>query len=272
MTEIRNFGGTAAPNIQLTQDDGGIRTIIVNNPARRNALTYAMCTGLVEAAEAVSSDPSARVVILRGAGEASFCSGADIGEFETLRATREQADAFNALIDAAFRSILDLDVPVIAAIHGYCVGGGMALALMCDLRFMEPSGRIGIPAGKLGIAYSPHWLKRLVDVVGEHAAKRLMLTAQLFGADHAAQWQFATEVLEKQDLDTTVTQLAASVGELAPLSLKAAKLAIRASTEVSDDARWEEAHKLARLCDESLDYKRGYRAFREGTRPVFEGR
>lgn len=272
MTETRSFGGTSAPNIELAQQPGGIRTITVNNPGRRNALTRSMCIGLTEAADAVAKDPAARVVILRGAGDTAFCSGADIGEFESLRATREQADEFNALIDATFRGILNLEVPVIAAIHGYCVGGGMALALMCDLRFMEPSGKIGIPAGKLGIAYSPDWLKRLVDVVGEHAAKRLMFSSEFFAADIAARWEFATELIEKQDLDSTVADVARRMAALAPLSLRAAKAAIRASTEVRDEERWETAHELARRCDESDDYRRGYQAFRDRTQPVFEGK
>ncbi|MCI5074131.1 enoyl-CoA hydratase-related protein [Oricola sp.] len=272
MTEPQSFGGASAPNIELAQHPGGIRTITINNPGRRNALTRAMCIGLAQAADAVANDPAARVVILRGAGDSAFCSGADIGEFESLRATREQADEFNALIDAAFKGVLDLEVPVIAVIHGYCVGGGMALALMCDLRFMEPSGKIGIPAGKLGIAYSPDWLKRLVDVVGEHAAKRLMFTSELFTADVAARWDFATELVDKQELDATVAEVARRSAALAPLSLRAAKAAIRASTEVRDDDRWEKAHELARLCDESDDYRRGYQAFRDRTQPVFEGK
>lgn len=271
MTGITCFGDADAPNIQLTQHHAGVRTITVNNPARRNALTRAMCEGLAEAADAVRRDKSARVVVVRGAGEGAFCSGADIGEFADLRHTRELADAYNTRIEGGMQAVLSLEMPVIAAIQGACVGGGMALALMCDLRFMEPSARIGITAGKLGIAYSPRWIKRLVDVVGEHAANRLMLSAELFDAQTALRWGFATEIVEKRQLDTTVMQLAEHIATLAPLSLRAAKVAIRASKSVGDEGRWDEAQALAHLCDDSLDYQRGHRAFRDGKQPIFEG-
>lgn len=256
--------------VRLECPDATIARLVVCNEAHRNALTLAMWQQLADLAAALTSDPALRMVVLRGEGTAAFCSGADVSEFASLRHDADSAAAYDRVIARAMRAVMDLPVPVLAQIHGACVGGGVALAAMCDLRFCDPSASFGIPAGKLGIAYLPEWVDRLVHIVGPAAASEIFFTARLFPAEKAVQWKLVSEIVPADGLDRHVGDLSNRIASLAPLSLKAAKSAIRASLDGDGSADGAARH-LAKLCDASGDYRRGIAAYGTGDRPTFVG-
>lgn len=258
-------------SVRIERPTPKIAQIVIRNDRRRNALTLSMWTQLIAACEALQNDPAIRVVILRGAGEAAFSAGADISEFQELRNNPEGFAAYNAAIAGGMAAIDALPMPVIAQIHGACVGGGMALAAMCDLRFMEEGGRIGIPAGKLGVAYLPDWVKRITDIVGLSAANEIFLTAKTFPVETAHRWQFAHAVLPLGALADHVEAEASRIAALAPLSLKAGKFAVRQSLEFEARRDWDRAWQLCRDCDASEDYRRGFAAFMSRKPAEFQG-
>lgn len=255
---------TERPNVATAR-------IVIRNDRRRNALTLSMWRQLIAACRNLSGDRDVRVVILRGFGGDAFSSGADISEFESLRDDPQGYAAYNEAIAGGMAAVDALPMPVIAQIHGACVGGGMALAAMCDLRFMEEGGRIGIPAGKLGVAYLPDWVKRITDIVGMSAANEIFLTAKTFPVEAAYRWRFANAILPEGALSDHVEAEAARLAALAPLSLKAGKFAVRQSFEFGASRDWDRAWQMCRDCDASDDYRRGYEAFMAGKPARFQG-
>lgn len=257
--------------VRLDHPGPGVARITIDNQTRRNALTQAMWDDLIRIALGLRDDPAVRAVILCGAGGRAFSSGADITEFQAIRSDPAGHARYNQAIAGGMAAIDALPMPVIAQIDGACVGGGMALAAMCDLRFMDEGGRIGIPAGKLGVAYLPDWVKRITDIVGVAAASEIFLTAQTFPVETAARWQFAHAVLPVGAVAAHAEAEAARLAGLAPLSLRAGKLAVRQSREFGDRRDWQAAWDACRRCDDSNDYKRGVEAFMAGRMPRFEG-
>lgn len=252
--------------------DGYVATIWLSQPAHHNALTFGMWNALSDAAARVAADPEARVVVLRGRGGRAFSTGADISEFLELRNDAAMHARYNDAIAGGMRAIARLELPVVAAIEGLCVGGGVALALMCDLRFANRSATMAIPAGKLGVAYLPEWVRRLTLTVGPAAASEILLTAGRFDAATMLRWGFANEIVEDNAFEARLGQLVRGMSELAPLSLRASKTAILA-------AQPEQAPETARRvldactrCDESEDYRAGITAFLARQRPHFSGR
>lgn len=257
--------------VMLDHPHPGVARITLDNQTRRNALTRAMWDELIRIATGLRGDAGVRAVILRGAGGKAFSSGADITEFQAIRSDPAGYARYNQAIAGGMAAIDALPMPVIAQIDGACVGGGMALAAMCDLRFMDEGGRIGIPAGKLGVAYLPDWVKRITDIVGFAAAHEIFLTARTFPVETAARWQFAHAVLPVGHVAAHAEAEAVRLAGLAPLSLRAGKLAVRQSREFDDRRDWPSAWAACRRCDESEDYKRGVEAFLAGRPPRFEG-
>ena len=257
--------------IHLQQLEPRIARIIIDNQPHRNALTLRMWRELSDVVRTIRADRAIRVVILRGAGTACFSSGADISEFRSLRDDRAGTAEYDAAIEGAMQALRDIEVPVLAQIHGTCVGGGVALALMCDLRYMEDRGGFGIPAGKLGIAYHPDWIKRLTDIVGPAAASEIFFTAEIHPAASAAAWGFANEIVPEGELEERVRAIAERTASLAPMTLRAAKAAILQSIEFDGRRNWDEALRLARACDASNDYRRGVEFYASHRSPRFEG-
>lgn len=257
--------------VALTFDTPQIARILIDNPAHRNALTLDMWRMLDACCAEIQANREVRVVILTGAGDAAFSSGADISEFLRIRTDPESTRTYDAAIEGAMRALRALDVPVVAEVRGVCVGGGVALALMCDLRIMADDARFGIPAGKLGIAYAPDWIRRLTEIVGPAAASEIFFTAHIYSAAKAAEWGFANELLPAAELSVRTGELARRIAGLAPMSLRAAKLAIRESCAFDSVRDWPAARRLAKACDESADYRRGVEAFLTGAAAKFEG-
>ncbi len=246
--------------------------IVFDHAERRNALSVSMWEAIPDAAAALSSDPAVRVVILRGAGETAFVSGADISQFERARSGEEGAGAYERLTDRAFRALADLDLPVIAMIHGFCIGGGLAVALTADLRIAAEDALLGIPAARLGLGYGIDGISKLVGLVGPSRAQEILFTARRFAAPEALRMGLLNQVVPGDRLEAYVRETALGIAGNAPLTLRSVKRVVRMLAQ--DPARRDVAGAEAsvRACFESADYREGVRAFLEKRPPRFEGR
>jgi enoyl-CoA hydratase/carnithine racemase len=211
------------------------------------------------------------VVVMTGAGDQAFASGADISEFEATRAEPPEVARYDATIDHAFASLGRLTKPLVARIDGHCVGGGVALALACDVRIATDRSRFAIPAARLGVGYPYGGVKRLVDVVGPACAQEILFSARHFDAAEALAMRLVNRVVPASDLDAAVGDLAARCAANAPLTLAAAKLAVRTALAGGAAADLERVAEAVARCAASADYGEGRRAFMEKRAPRFRG-
>lgn len=256
----------------LVEKRDAIATVVFNRPHMRNALNLAMWSALPGLVEDLARDPDVRAVVFRGAGEEAFASGADISEFREVRKDRATAEAYNARTEAAYRAIEHCPKPTVAMIYGFCMGGAVAIAMACDLRFTADTGKFGIPAARLGIVYGLHSVKRLVSLVGPAAAKDILFSARTFDAAEALAMGFVNRVLPAAELAPYTYDYLARVAENAPLSVQGAKFIVEAVVEDGGVARRSEVERLQLAAFDSGDYQEGTRAFLEKRRPRFAGR
>jgi len=256
----------------VAERDGAIGWITFNNPERHNAMSVDMWEALPDILDAYERDPAIRVVVMKGAGQKAFVSGADISEFETARGTVEKVKRYEEITDKATHHAVHLSKPTIAMIRGYCIGGGLGIALSCDLRYATEASRFGIPAAKLGLGYRHEGVKKLVDVVGPSAAKEIFFTARQFSAAEALQMRLINRVVSDGELESTVRETCALICANAPLTIKAAKGVIGELTKVGSDLDGAHCESLINACFDSGDYQEGRKAFMEKRKPVFTGR
>ena len=247
---------------------GAVAELLIDNPARRNAMTAEMYAAVGPAVEGILADPDVRVVILRGVGDEAFGAGSDISEFLDRR-LGDQASSYDAAEHDAWRAIAAIPVPCIAAIHGPCMGGGIALALHADIRIAADDALFSVPPARLGIAYPQEAVARLVELVGPAEAKLLLYSAAVVPAHEAARIGLVQAVVPKAELDGHVAELAARISRLAPLTQRAAKLSVDSLTDASLAA---DAAAARRKCYESADFREGVEAFLDKRRPSFHGR
>ncbi len=261
---------TAGPAQILSAFDGHVATITLNRPDKKNAVTGAMWRRIAAIFAEISANTAVRAVIVRGAGP-DFCAGADIAEFKELRRDTVTAREYEAGNDEAFAAIRDCPVPVIAAIRGVCFGGGFGIAAATDLRIAAPDAVFSVPAARLGLAYPVRAMADIVDSVGSQTAKYLTFTGNRFNAGQALAAGFLLEIADAALLDRRVAELASTIAENAPLSVRASKASIRAAVTGSkeDLAR---ANALGRQTFDSSDYSEGRAAFADKRKPVFSGR
>lgn len=249
---------------------GDIATVTIDNLPKHNALDLEMWNAFPALMEALDRDPQVRVVILRGAGQDSFASGADIAEFATVRANAEGGRLYEAANEAAFWAVAHCSKPVIAMIRGFCLGGGFGLALSCDLRVAAENAIFSIPAARLGVGYPPGAMKLVTAAVGAPAAKDLFFTARRIGAQEALRLGVVQRLVPDGELETATQTLAESIVENAPLTIKSAKAAIDEAVGVGHPQ--VDPVALADQCFDSADAVEGREAFLQKRRPIFTGR
>ena len=250
--------------------EGGLAFLVIDNPARLNALTTAMWAAIPRAMAEAQSDPAVRVIVLKGAGGKAFCAGADISEFDQAR-TGEATATYDALNHAAFEAVLGPAKPTVAMIEGFCLGGGLGIAACCDLRLANEAATFAIPAAKLGLGYHPRWVRTLLTLAPPASVKELLYTGRRFTAAEALAMGLVNRVHSDATLDVETRSLAATIASNAPMTIRAAKAAIDDLTlkpETADIARLE---GLVKACFHSADYAEGRRAFSEKRKPVFQG-
>jgi enoyl-CoA hydratase/carnithine racemase len=246
--------------------------VTVNRPAAHNALNAAVWSGLADTLSALAADSEVRVIILRGAGERAFISGADISEFRALRADATAAVEYDRRSGRAWRAIGVVTQPVIAMINGLCFGGGVAVALACDLRFAADHARFAIPATRLGLSYPMESIERLVHVVGPTHAADILLSARTLDAAEALHMGLINRVAPAADLETVVRTYAQTIASGAPLTVAAHKRAIRESLRPAAERDLDALREAARRCFDSEDYQEGIAAFLEKRPARFRGR
>ena len=252
--------------------DGPKATITLDHPERHNAISRNMWAEMRDAAETIASNPDIRVAVLRGAGERAFASGADISQFSEHRSDGNANTAYDDTTGAATAALASLPIPVIAAIHGYCLGGGLAVALTTDIRISADDGQFAIPAARLGVGYNAPGIAGLISLVGPSNAKEILFTASRFNASQALDMGLVNEVVAKDQLEARVDELASSIAQNAPLTIAAVKLAVRELTNPESQRDMATVKEAVHRCFESDDYKEGVAAFTEKRPPVFRGR
>lgn len=251
--------------------DGSIATVTLSNPARRNAISVAMWQGLADFARSTHDRPEIRCVIVRGEGRQAFSGGADISGFAQARSGSSNARDYDDLVENACLAIEAMRCPSIALIHGPCVGAGASVASSCDIRMASAGSFFAVPAARLGLGYDPRGIKRLLRVMGQAAAGEILFTADRFPAERALQMGAVAAVASIDEIEARALACALRIASNAPITVAAAKAALRAHATV-DDAALEAAMQLYASADASKDYAEGRAAFLEKRTPQFEGR
>jgi enoyl-CoA hydratase/carnithine racemase len=250
----------------------GVGVITFNNPEKRNAMSLDMWEGLGHGLVELRDDPDVRVVILTGAGDKAFVSGADISQFEKTRHNAEASEEYSRRSAAQRALLANYPKPVIACIRGFCLGGGMQVAMMSDIRFAADNSQFGIPAAKLGIAYGYDGLKHLVSLVGPSWARLIMYTGMKIDSAEALRIGLVDRVLPGPELWDATMEVARTISGNAPLAIKAAKITI--AQVLKDESRrdMDAIKAIGTACMDSEDFREGRTAFMEKRKPRFKGK
>jgi len=254
----------------IAKKEGAVGWLIFNNPERRNAVSVDMWEAMPQVLEGFDADREIRMVVLAGAGDKAFVSGADISQFENQRSSKEAVQRYEEIAEAAQARLQTLDKPVLAMIRGYCLGAGVNIANVCDLRIAGDDARFGIPAAKMGLGYRASSMKNLVDTVGAPYALEIMLTGRQFSAPEAKDMGLVHHVVPVSDLENFTKEYCAQIAANAPLTMRAAKRIVREVLKKDYDAAL--CKTWVRECFESEDYAEGRKAFMEKRKAVFKGK
>lgn len=250
--------------------EGAVGRITFNNPEKHNAMSLEMWRGTTEALnEMAASD--VRAVVLTGAGDKAFVAGADISRFGKERDSADAVAEYNAAVKEMQETLIALPIPTIAMIGGYAIGGGLAIALCCDLRIASDDSRFAIPAAKLGLGYAANGIERLMHIVGPAAALEIFYTARQFDAGEALTMGLVNRVLPRSELADYCGGYATRISENAPLTIRAAKTAVLELLKPESERNLALCAEQVTACFASNDYKEGRAAFAEKRKPAFTG-
>lgn len=256
----------------LIEHDGPIGWLTFNNPQRRNAISFEMWKAIPGIIERFNNDDSVRVIVLKGAGEEAFASGADISEFKEMRRNMATSQKYNQATLEGYNALKNSAKPLIAMIRGFCIGGGCAVALQCDIRIASECSKFGIPAAKLGLAYGFAGIKQLVDVVGPSYTREMLYTGMIYNADDALKMGLVQHCVKDNELESVTIKYAQTIANNAPLTIRSIKIAIDEYLKSHDNPDMKRIeHEMAR-CFDSQDYQEGYHAFLEKRKPKFQGK
>ena len=255
----------------LSRKEGGVGYLIFNNPERHNAVSLEMWEAAAGFLEDFKNDKNIRVVVLSGAGGKAFVSGADISKFESERSSKEAIDRYNVSVDKANTAVYEFPKPTIAMIRGYCIGGGLGLAVCCDLRICSDNSKFGVPAAKLGLGYGYTGIKKLVDVVGPSFAKEIFYTARQFTAAEALAMGLVNRSLPEGELESYVKNYADTISGNAPLTVDAVKFIVGETVKPESKKDLQKCADLVAACFASKDYIEGRKAFMEKRKAAFTG-
>lgn len=251
--------------------DGAVAWLIFDHEKRRNAITVDMWKAIPDAAHEAEADEGVRTVVMRGAGTEAFVSGADISEFEQTR-TGSAGREYDAMTARAFDALRGLSKPLIALVHGFCIGGGAAIALTADLRYAAQDAIFAVPPARLGLGYHTAGIQALIRTVGFSGAADLLFTARRVGAEEARHMGLVNEVFAKDAIDQRVGRLAQSIAENAPLTIRSAKITLQELAKPESSQERARIEQSIRRCYQSEDFEEGIRAFLEKRKPRFQGR
>jgi enoyl-CoA hydratase/carnithine racemase len=249
-----------------------VAVVTFNNPSKRNALSSEMRAALPGLLDALQADVGVRVVVLTGAGEKAFVSGADISEFGERRTSPAARAEYDRGWEALNRSLRNLEKPVIAMIRGFCMGGGLLTALQADIRIASDDSQFGIPAARLGLGYGFAGVTTLVDLIGPAWTSEVLFSARRFSAAEALRMGLVNRVVPATGLRDEVLSLARGIAQNAPLTIAASKAAIREAGRSPDRRDIARVEAMIEACFQSDDYREGQRAFAEKRPPAFTGR
>ena len=256
----------------IARKEGGIGWMIFNSPARRNAVSYEMWQAIPEILGDFATDENVRVVVMRGEGGKAFVSGADISEFGEKRNTAEAVAIYNAAGAKAHEAMLGLQKPLIAMIQGFCIGGGVAVAIDADIRIASDDAQFAIPAAKLGLGYGYDGVKTLMDLVGPSYVKEIFFTAKRFTAAEALQMGLVNRVVPVAQLEATVRDYAETIAANAPMTITTLKATVAEAVKNPEQRDLGKIDRMVADCFASQDYVEGRTAFMEKRKPAFRGR
>jgi enoyl-CoA hydratase/carnithine racemase len=246
--------------------------IVFNQPAKRNAINGAMWRGIPAAMAQFDADPQVRCVAFRGAGTEAFSAGADISEFEKIRSQKAAVAEYDGLLDQVLHSIQGSRKPSVAMIYGYCMGGGLEVALACDLRYCGQSAQFGIPAAKLGLAYNVEGHKRLLETVGHARAREIMFLGRRYASDEAFHMGLIHRVVKDAELESCTSEILKTLSENAPLAIANSKTILEEYVKAQGAPDAKAMQAAIERCAKSEDYQEGRRAFMEKRKPAFTGK
>ena len=257
----------------LMEKDGPIGWIVFNQPEKRNAVSQEMWEQMPEYVNDLASDDAIRVVVLRGAGDQAFVAGADISQFKDRRRNMSDEEEYRRISARGSDSLTNLGKPLLAMIHGYCVGGGVSIAITCDIRIAADDAHFGVPAARLGLGYHYHGMEKLMKLVGPADTKEIFFTARTdFSAQDALRMGLVNQVVPKAELESFTRDYAQRIARNAPLTIRSAKTSVDQLLRPHGERDLALLEKLIADCFNSQDYQEGVKAFSEKRRPQFQGR